>query len=403
MLPALEHHLYIVALIGLVAAYTIERFAVNATPVGTSFSIVSLTVAIALVGYSIATKQRHRDPTHHALFTIALGLHFFVSEESMSERLGPLYHRIGRYVVSTGALLGAALGALMDVDQTAVAVVLAFLAGGVILRTVRHELPGGGRRGRELRRILARRRGVHRHPARTPELIDAMHTFIATLSLIAFAAAPIIVGMPAVAARHLNDRWLSAVGGIGIAYVLLKLIPEVAEIQGAITGDPGTIDKAAIYLILVGIVLSYGVDRAENVYGATVGTAITSLTARSISGVIIGYAVTDYLNDIGPLIVFTIAVGFHYLAFDHELVHHFGTTYTRFGRWAISACVVLGALLGALDLTTGAWGLVAVALVAGAILYDAFRHEMPDLSRADFGAFSIAALLYGIVLILISH
>jgi hypothetical protein len=230
-----------------------------------------------------------------------------------------------------------------------------------------------------------------------------MHSFVALLSLLAFAAGPIVVGLPVVARWHPGDRWLSAVGGIGIAYVLLKLLPSVAEIQGAITGSPTGIDKAAIYLILVGIVLSYGVDRAENVRGATLGTAITSLTARTISGVIIGYAITDYLEDTAALIVFTIAVGFHYLAFDHELVHHFGAIYTRIGRWTISAAVVLGAVLGSLDLTTGEWGLVAVALVAGAILYDAFRHEMPDLSRADFGAFSIAALLYGLVLILISH
>lgn len=145
-LPYLERHVYLLALVGLVVAYAVERFARSESATSRIFSLASITAAMFLVAYSITTRD-DTDIEPLALFTFALGLHYFVVDEALAERLGPMYRDVGRYVVAAGCLAGAGLGALMQVDEAAIALVLAFLAGGVILHTVRHELPDGGGTG----------------------------------------------------------------------------------------------------------------------------------------------------------------------------------------------------------------------------------------------------------------
>ena len=76
-----------------------------------------------------------------------MGLHYFVVDESLSVRLGSTYHRVGRYLFSAACLGGAILGAAMQIDETTLGILLAFLGGAVILNTIRNELPGTETRG----------------------------------------------------------------------------------------------------------------------------------------------------------------------------------------------------------------------------------------------------------------
>lgn len=149
----LEQQIYLVALLGLVVFYGLDRLATSSrkrqreaggedsTPVAVFWlHISSFAVYNALVGYLLI----HRLATGLqplVLFAIAMALHFVVNDYGLREDQKGLYHRIGRWVIATAVMLGWAIGLATEIPEAAVAVLTAFLAGGVILNVLKEELP----------------------------------------------------------------------------------------------------------------------------------------------------------------------------------------------------------------------------------------------------------------------
>ncbi len=77
-----------------------------------------------------------------ALYTLALGLHFVINDFGLREHHKEAYRRIGRWSISAGVLVGWALGATVDISERALALTLAFIAGGIVLNVFKEELPG---------------------------------------------------------------------------------------------------------------------------------------------------------------------------------------------------------------------------------------------------------------------
>jgi hypothetical protein len=51
------------------------------------------------------------------------------------------YHRIGRWLITAGFVLGRAVGALTEIPEATIAVLTAFLAGGIVMNVLKEELP----------------------------------------------------------------------------------------------------------------------------------------------------------------------------------------------------------------------------------------------------------------------
>ena len=49
--------------------------------------------------------------------------------------------RAGRWIISAAIILGWAIGVVVEVPEAAIAVLTAFLAGGVIMNVLKEELP----------------------------------------------------------------------------------------------------------------------------------------------------------------------------------------------------------------------------------------------------------------------
>jgi hypothetical protein len=145
-----EHHVYLVALVGFVVFYGLERFVTRANdgergvaervPDAGVFwvHVGSFALYNALIGYSL---YDHPNARTTALFALAMGFHFTVNDAGFREHHAHRYDRIGRWVLAAAVLLGAAIEPLFTVDETTFAVLLAFLAGGIILNTIKEELP----------------------------------------------------------------------------------------------------------------------------------------------------------------------------------------------------------------------------------------------------------------------
>jgi zinc transporter ZupT len=148
-LPWLERHGWIAALAGLAVFYGLEHHARRAreqhpadeTPdVVGRIHVSSYAAYNAIAGYLLRDRAEE-GPVGLALFAVAIGVHFLVNDAGLVEDHGPVYRRYGRWLVAGGVLLGWAVGAAAPLEQAAVAVLLAFLGGGIVMNVLKEELP----------------------------------------------------------------------------------------------------------------------------------------------------------------------------------------------------------------------------------------------------------------------
>lgn len=151
VLPFLERHVYLMALLGLAVFYGVERSA-RRSKRGSAYaerptsdrafwlSVASFAVYNAVIGYLLV----HREDDSLlglVLFSVALGVHFVVNDFGLRERHRGAYARIGRWLLAAGILGGWAVGQVTEISEAALALLMAFLAGGVILNVMKEELP----------------------------------------------------------------------------------------------------------------------------------------------------------------------------------------------------------------------------------------------------------------------
>lgn len=148
-LSFLESHIYVIALAGLTIFYGLQRLATRSQaeraadkPSTAVFWIHILSFAVfnGIVGYLLLHLER---PTTQALlfFALAMGLHFLVTDYGLEEQHQENYTRVGRWLVAAAVLLGWVIGYLTNVSEFVIAVLIAFLGGGVILNVLKEELP----------------------------------------------------------------------------------------------------------------------------------------------------------------------------------------------------------------------------------------------------------------------
>jgi len=152
-LPFLEEHVYLVALLGLSVFYGVEhasRASRSARRRGGEddrtgpgafwLSIGSFAVYNAIIGYLLVHREEPGTRSL-ALFALALGVHFVINDAGLREHHQQAYARVGRWALAGAVLLGWAVGAVTEISEAAIALLLAFIFGGVILNVIKEELP----------------------------------------------------------------------------------------------------------------------------------------------------------------------------------------------------------------------------------------------------------------------
>jgi hypothetical protein len=150
-----ERHVYLIALIGFLTFYGLERsvsVAENQETNPNQFSqdplsvfwmhITSFAVYNALIGY-LMLHQEEPGTINRLFYFVAMGFHFLVNDHGLREHHKETYDSIGRWVLAGAVILGWAAGLFVQVHQAVVAVLFAFLAGSAIVNTLKEELPEG--------------------------------------------------------------------------------------------------------------------------------------------------------------------------------------------------------------------------------------------------------------------
>jgi hypothetical protein len=147
---------YLAALAGFVAFYGLEKMVLatrtDALDLGHQHGeslrifrvqITGFAAYSALIGY-LLVERAEKGPLSLGLYTFAMALHFFVTDHSLAREHGARYLTTGRWVLAAAVLIGWTVGVLVPLPVGVMVVLFGFIAGGVVINSVKGELPEEG-------------------------------------------------------------------------------------------------------------------------------------------------------------------------------------------------------------------------------------------------------------------
>ncbi len=140
--PYFERHVYVMALMGFLLFFIVDRSQTLLRKQSVYFllSLCSYAFLNFLVGYAVVDKD-NPEVQPLVLFTFAMTLHYFMNDYSLREAHGKQYDAFAKWILIACLFLGWLTGTFLELSTTAVALVSAFIGGGVIMNVTRHELP----------------------------------------------------------------------------------------------------------------------------------------------------------------------------------------------------------------------------------------------------------------------
>ena len=235
------------------------------------------------------------------------------------------------------------------------------------------------------------------------ESVGMLIALAACLSLIHLVAEKVPFSSPMT-----RERWLSAGAGVSIVYVFVVVLPKIGAHAEALEGTP---ISEGYFLVFCGLAAFFGVERIAREANSNGGVLeVGWLTRRPVFwahiavfvayNTVIGYMLVDGRLIDRPL-PYAIAMGLHLFGIDEGLRGHHNEGYHRIGRWLLAGSVLVGAGLAltiSIDPATQTWML---ALLAGGIIFNAIKEELPEDQESSFWAFIIGAGVFSGVVTLI--
>lgn len=197
----------------------------------------------------------------------------------------------------------------------------------------------------------------------------------------------------------------------------MHIFPELHEAHRTINDQwqESLLASHYVYLLsLCGITVFYGLERVvktarhdratENEGEAETRTGLPvfwlHIFSFGIYNALIAYLLVHREDQtLRSLIFFTIAIGFHFLANDFALADDHKETYHRWGRWVLAMAILIGWGLG-LWVTVDETILGALfAFLAGGIILNVLKEELPEGRLSRFGPFALGAAIYSGLLV----
>lgn len=211
-----------------------------------------------------------------------------------------------------------------------------------------------------------------------------------------------------------RSRWLSFAGGVAVALVFLEILPELAEGQATVTRTLGPaaafLDDHVYIVAAIGLALFYGMDRMVKTSRSrqrAVGTGDhtsdgvfwLSIALVATKNATVGYLLAREPRAAGALALFTIALGFEFLVGDRGMHADHKANYDRIGRWILAGALLAGWGIGAgVDVPEPGLSMLS-AFLAGMIVLNVFKEELPEERQSRFWAFATGLAGYGALLL----
>jgi len=147
-----EQRVYVLALASFVVMYGLEHMVLasrgerqGAIEEGVRDGVYWLHLAgfgvySALIGY-LLVERAERGIRSLLVYALAMAIHFVIVNHSLTEEHGHAYRRGGHWSLAASVAAGWAVGAMLPLSEVAVARLFALLAGGVVITSLKAELP----------------------------------------------------------------------------------------------------------------------------------------------------------------------------------------------------------------------------------------------------------------------
>lgn len=201
-----------------------------------------------------------------------------------------------------------------------------------------------------------------------------------------------------------RSRWLSVAGGVAVAYAILFLLPELEKHQEAFADVLFVGERGVYALTLLGLIGFYGLEklaRGDNEDEQPSNDIFwVHIASYGLYNLIIGYLIVREDREFTTLALYVIGIGLHFVVNDHGLRTKHRERYRRSGRWILSATILVGWGIGTATKIHSAVTAAFIAIVAGGVLLNTFKEELPEERESRFVAFSAGAFLYAGILLL---
>ena len=210
-----------------------------------------------------------------------------------------------------------------------------------------------------------------------------------------------------------GKAFISFAGGVSVAYVFLDMLPNLVEYNKPI-GEYliqkqwlTSFTEVSIYLVaLIGFLIYYGFDLfAERYQTAEHNNRVIyllHLVMFSIYNILITYTMSlRALTGITYTVLFTFAMALHFVLTDRKFSRMYPRRFNYLGRIFLSIALFTGWFLSAIfDPVRVLFVAFMTAFLAGSILLNVFREELPNSDLASFRWFVLGAVLIAFISLL---
>ncbi|KAB1190715.1 MULTISPECIES: hypothetical protein [Haloferax] len=232
-----------------------------------------------------------------------------------------------------------------------------------------------------------------------------------------FAGFPLAAGIFAVALAGIHllaGRWefarserrrqfLSAGGGASVAYVFVLMLPEVSEAAvavGELRADAFLAEQLVFLAALIGFVLFYGVEVAVTQHRRDVTDPSKTVYRVHLASFVVYSGLIGYLlfhqevETFSNLFFYSVAMALHFAVTDYGLHRHYGVAFDTVGKLLLAGGTLVGAVIGFVTMVDELVLAMLFSLVAGAIVFNVIKEELPDVSESRFLAFLIGVAVF---------
>ena len=241
-------------------------------------------------------------------------------------------------------------------------------------------------------------------------------TIVTGLMAIAFCIVHLFVGRLRFLDRTPRSRWLSFAGGVAVSYVFLHVLPDLgarsAEFSRETGLRPAGAESLVYSLALIGLATFYGLERALKVSRARTrgegeddvpqqGVLWLHIASYATLNMLIGYLLL-HREEAGGLSLglYFVAMLLHFATADFGMRQDHPQAYDHMARWVLAAAVLAGWMLG----TNVTFSPIVIgclfAFLAGGIVLNVLKEELPEERRSFFLPFLGGTVLYALLVLL---
>lgn len=213
-----------------------------------------------------------------------------------------------------------------------------------------------------------------------------------------------------------RSRLLSFAGGMSLSWAVLRTLPGLSVDQRVLERAASARGlfflKSHVYLaVLASVLFFYSVERlakrsrqqrrdAEGVDRTTPTVFWVHITAFAFLNFLIGYALLGRAErGIEALGLFALAMTLKFIVNDHALYADHKETYEGVGRWLLVLAVLGGWLTGYLTRLPDTGPALLRAFIAGSVLFNMLKEELPAERQSRPWAFVLGAVGYAVLLL----